>query len=106
HAVRAESPTERPSRRTTITTDAAAPRWSGGALSTTAFVGGATVRPKPAPSNANWRAKIGYDVSDVQVAPIQAYAPVAIERPSSTGGLNHVRSVDTPPQYHASCIAQ
>ena len=55
-----------------MTTDAAAPRWSGGALSTTALVVGATVSPKPAPSSANCRAKTGYDVSDVHVAPIQA----------------------------------
>ncbi len=69
------------------------------------MVVGATVRPKPAPSSANCTAKIGYEVSDVHVAPIQAYAPVAIESPSSTGGLNHVRSVRCPPIYDAIAIA-
>ncbi len=71
-AVSAERPTDSPSRRTTITTDAAAPRWSAGALSTTALVVGATVSPNPAPSSASCRANTGYDVSALQVAPIQA----------------------------------
>ena len=69
-AVRAESPTLKPSSRVTITRPAAAPRWSGAAPAMTAALVGATVSPKPAPSTASCTAMSRYDVSPFHVKPI------------------------------------
>ncbi len=70
YAVSADSPTLRPSRRTTITAAAADPLASAGAWSTTASVVGAWTSPKPVPSTASWIANTTYEVSAPHVSPI------------------------------------